>query len=498
MSRDVKTGLKRRAVLGGIASLVANAAAGEAVTRSLRPVARPVADLKPSSAQGELSSLIEAAGLTGTVGAALMDAETGALIEGYNASSRLPPASVAKAITAQFALETLGPDYRFTTRLLATGGVQDGAIQGDLILVGGGDPVLTTDDLAEAARRLKEAGIREVKGQFLVWDGALPYQAQIDAEQMAHLGYNPAMSGLNLNFNRVHFEWARENGDYKVTMDARSPHFRPDVSVSRMRIETRDWPVYTFANGEGYDEWTVARGALGQGGARWLPVRRPALYAGDVFRTFARSNGIVLKVAQKAGDLPDGDELVRLSSPSLSEIVSDMLKYSVNLTAEVLGLTASATRNSHIRTLTQSGREMGQWLLREHALVAQLVDHSGLGDDSRVSARTMASFMASSSASTMLRPLLKPVPIRGTDGRAIPNHPVEVVAKTGTLNFVSTLSGFVRTANGEDRSFAIFAADLDKRELAKRSQDEVPRGARSWARKARNLQQELLKRWGAL
>ena len=139
-----------------------------------------------------------------------------------------------------------------------------------------------------------------------------------------------------------------------------------------------------------------------------------------------------------------------------------------------------------------------QWLLREHALVAQLVDHSGLGDDSRVSARTMASFMASGSASTMLRPLLKPVPIRGTDGRAIPNHPVEVVAKTGTLNFVSTLSGFVRTANGEERSFAIFAADLDKRELAKRSQDEVPRGARTWARKARNLQQELLKRWGAL
>ena len=139
------------------------------------------------------------------------------------------------------------------------------------------------------AKRLREdAGVTEVTGRFLVWEGALPALTGIDSEQPDQVGYNPGISGLNLNFNRVHFEWKRNGDDYAVSMDARSGTLRPEVRAARMRIAARNYrstPTRMMAR---YDTWTVARGALGQSGARWLPVRKPGRYAAEVFQVLAR------------------------------------------------------------------------------------------------------------------------------------------------------------------------------------------------------------------
>ena len=72
-----------------------------------------------------------------------------------------------------------------------------------------------------------------MRGKFYVYDGALPNLDEIDESQLDQSGYNPAISGLNLNFNRVHFEWKREGGAYTVMLDARSINFRPAVTVAK-------------------------------------------------------------------------------------------------------------------------------------------------------------------------------------------------------------------------------------------------------------------------
>lgn len=481
--------LTRRGVLAGLLAAGGTAALAEAPLRALRPVARPQV-LVPTTAD-----VISAAGLSGQLGFALIDLRTGTILDEGNGSVAMPPASVTKVMTALYALDAPGPALRFSTRLIATAPMQDGIIAGDLVLAGGGDPVLTTDHFADMAARLRAAGVRGVSGAFRVWGGALPYQGKIDMNQQDHLGYNPAVSGLNLNFNRVHFEWARTGGSYRVTLDARSDRFRPDVSVARMRVVERDLPVYTYAEAEGLDDWTVARSALGEGGARWLPVRRPALYAGDVFRTLAAAQGVTLPPATELFTLPQGTVVAEHHSDSLEDLARDMLLHSTNLTAEALGLTASAARGLAVPSLAISGAAMSDWAVQALGVRGAFVDHSGLGDASRISAAEMAMTLVRASGEGKLRPLLRDIPIQDNAGDALANPPGQVVAKTGTLNFVSALAGHLRTNGGADLAFAIFTADLDRRAVSILSQDEVPAGSREWGRTARGLQHALLRHW---
>lgn len=470
-----------------------------APTTSLRPAARAENILK--TYQPPLSELIEQARLAGQISVQVADVKSGLVLESHNPLRALPPASVAKALTACYALDVLGPGYHFETRVLATAPATNGRIDGDLILAGGGDPTLDTDGIATITKRLREeAGVTEVTGRFLVWAGALPSLIGIDSEQPDQVGYNPGISGLNLNFNRVHFEWQRAGDGYNVTMDARSATLRPDVRAARMRVEPRNHPIYTYKDGGAFDDWTVARGALGRNGARWLPVRKPALYAAEVFQILARSNGIVLKAPELIDTLPQGTtHVLTHESAPLRVVLRDMLKYSTNITAECVGMTATTARTGRFDTLKASADAMNAWAKERLGMSSvALEDHSGLGDDSRVSARDMVKALIAARKSMGIKPLLKEHPLRDEDRRIIEDHPLRVHAKTGTLNFVSGLGGFIDLPDGTELAFACFSADLPRRDALTRDQREDPPGGQAYAIAARKLQQRLLARWGIL
>ncbi|SEM65372.1 D-alanyl-D-alanine carboxypeptidase / D-alanyl-D-alanine-endopeptidase (penicillin-binding protein 4) [Roseovarius tolerans] len=487
----------RRLFLGAALSGMAGAALGGAPAVSLRPVARPgggAARLAPSA-----EALVAEAQLSGQVGYAVADAASGQVLEEGDGATGLPPASVTKAVTALYALDTLGPGYRFETRLFATGVLEGGVLKGDLVLAGGGDPTLDTDALAALAAGLKKAGVREVRGQFRVWGGAVPFKRAIDEGQPEHVGYNPAISGLNLNYNRVHFEWKRAGGKYTVSMDARTARYRPDVTVARMQIADRSVPVYTYRDAGGRDDWTVARGALGNGGARWLPVRKPELYAAEVFATFARSHGIDLGKPALQDSAPQGGVVVTHHSAPLRDILRDMLKYSTNLTAEMVGLMTTAKLKGRALPLERSAQAMNEWAAQRLGMTGTaLRDHSGLSDRSRLTAAAMAKGLARAHDAGLLRPLLREHRMRDANGREQRNHPVKVVAKTGTLYFVSSLAGYVRTPQGADLAFAIFTASDSLRSRIDPKRDERPPGARGWNRRSKQLQQALIERWSAV
>jgi D-alanyl-D-alanine carboxypeptidase/D-alanyl-D-alanine-endopeptidase (penicillin-binding protein 4) len=490
--------MDRRGFLAGMLAGVAWPAAAEAPDRSPRPRRRGDGGAVSARSQPEAAERLIAEARLGAAVTSyiLLDAASGAVLEGEGADLPQPPASVTKAVTALYALDRLGAGYRFATRLFATGPVVAGRIEGDLILAGTGDPSLSTDHLAGMAAELAARGVRGVTGRFLIHAGGVPRFDRIDADQPDHVGYNPALSGLNLNFNRVHFEWRQAKGGYTVAMDARTEKFVPPVRMARMQVVAREVPLFTYEPAPGVDNWTVARAALGKGGSRWMPVRHPEIYAGEVFQTLAAGQGITLPEAVRIdalpAALPAGAPLVEHLSEPLDAILRDMLKFSTNLTAEVVGLTASGQA-----TLAGSGAAMTEWARARHGVTAQFVDHSGLGSGSRVSVADLARVMQGARA-TPLPGLLRDMGMRDAKGREIKDHPVRVLAKSGTLNFVSGLAGFIRPPGGRDLVFAVISADVARRDALADEDREAPPGGPEWIKRARVLQGRLIDRWARL
>ena len=486
--------ISRRALLGGLGASLAGPAFANAPELSIRPAPKLLDFSKrliPSA-----DALIKDANLGGKIGFVVAEAKTGHILEAHSPVLPLPPASVAKAITAVYGISALGLAHSFETQVIATGPSEAGVVQGDLVLVGGGDPTLDTNALAALVKAMKQKNVMTIKGDFIVDGQELPYQRMIDPGQPDHLGYNPAVSGLNLNYNRVHFEWKRAGQDFDVSMEARSDRFRPAVKMARMQIIDRTVPVYTYENAKGIDNWTVARGALGKGGSRWLPVRRPDLYAGEVFQVLARSEGIRLPGPTARPASPGGTVLASHRSRPLRDVAQGMLKYSTNLTAEMIGLTATAARGPVPDSLAASGAAMAQWMNADlGARRAYFHDHSGLSDQSRVSANDMVKALTSVGPNGYLQGLMKDVTPLDKMGRPVKDAAYSIKAKTGTLNFVSSLAGYLTAPDGRPLTFAIFTADMERRAAIPRADRERPKGAKGWSRRSRVLQHQLLSRW---
>jgi serine-type D-Ala-D-Ala carboxypeptidase/endopeptidase (penicillin-binding protein 4) len=484
--------ITRRFLLAGLLAGAAMPAFAEEITTSPRPVARPSGRGGSSAVTADdIERLIAAANLGGAVAFVVADARTGEIVSAREPDLMLPPASVAKAVTALYALEKLRAGFQFQTKVLATGPVRNGIIEGDLILSGGGDPTLQTDQLGDLVARLAQRGVKGVKGRFLYWDRALPRLEGISADQPDHVGYNAAISGLNLNFNRVHFEWKRAGSDWTVAVDARGERFLPAVGMVRVGVDQRQSPLFTYRKGDTEEDWTVASAALGNGGSRWLPVRHPGRYTAEVFRSLARAQGIDLPVGAEAKGPVAGDEIGRIDSEPLPEVLRDMLKFSTNLTAEISGLTASGEP-----TLARSGEAMTAWAKAAFGMTGELVDHSGLGGGSRITTADMVRILGAAHRDGRgLKQILRDVGMKDDRGNEIDGHPVKVLAKTGTLNFVSALAGHIVPPGGRELIFAIFSGDPARRDAIPVEDREEPEGSKAWTKRARRLQGQLVSRW---
>ena len=107
----------------------------------------------------------------------------------------------------------------------------------------------------------------------------------------------------------------------------------------------------------------------------------------------------------------------------------------------------------------------------------------------------MVKSLTGEGSEVILRPLLKPVVLARREGDRQIDATLQVVAKTGTLNFVSGLAGYITTPGGRDLAFAVFMSDVARRSTIPRAQRERPRGAKGWNGRAKRLQRELLRRW---
>ncbi|WP_340107886.1 D-alanyl-D-alanine carboxypeptidase/D-alanyl-D-alanine-endopeptidase [Pikeienuella sp. HZG-20] len=496
----------RRAVLSALLALSAAAAFAGA------PAFAPTPAPRPDAGGPDALTLAAEAGLSGVLSYLVIDAETGEALEGGDIDRPLPPASVAKAPTALFALDTLGPDHRFETRLIAVGALENGVLAGDLVLQGGGDPETDSAALDLLAFHLAEAGLKRVNGRFLIDDSLLPLIERIDATQPEVAAYNPAVGALNLNFNRVFAEWRRAGGKERIAVEARGAGLSPPTEAVTVEIVDKValGPFdYLGAADDGPEKWRVARGALGASGGRWLPVRRPGLYAGEMLHRFSADAGVELPEPSVGAAPLVSDVLARVESRPLADILAGMLRYSTNLTAEAVGMAAAKAGGASAESLAASAAAMNVWAAGFAGFPAgdpgfQLLNHSGLSPDSRASARRLADILLAADRrgfpaldggrAAKLKGLLPQVRYLD-DGASPPPIEASIRAKSGTLNFVSALAGYIEPEAGRRLIFVILSADLDARAAIADVKDESPPGARAWAARARRLQRALIRSW---
>src|SRR5260221_7747259 len=141
----------------------------------------------------------------GQVGFLLVDLPSGKVLEAMAPDQPFLPASTAKLATAYAAERNLGPDYRFSTSLLRRGL--------DVYLQGGGDPVLTANDLQALAQQLRAADVNGTGGHFFYYERQLPALPEVSDGQPIATPYNAGFGALNVDFNRVDVTWSTVGGE---------------------------------------------------------------------------------------------------------------------------------------------------------------------------------------------------------------------------------------------------------------------------------------------
>lgn len=388
-----------------------------------------------------------------------------------NADLRLHPASNTKLVTTAAALHVLGPGHQWRTDLLADG-FDDGAVDW-LVLEGQGDPFFVTESLYKLVADAKAAGLKRVRKGVVVDDSyftdrylAPGFEDRPDDDA----SYRAATGAMSLNFNsiEVHIEPGSKPG-HKARVTTRPP--------SSYAIIDND--ATTAGGGKERISLTArahnGRTKLSVGGKipvkhAGITVRRridnPPQYAGRALIGVLRELGIKAGDAVKVGRTPaKAKRLATHWSPALGKVIDDVNKLSNNFMAEHLMRTLGAVK--HDRGGWDEGRRViDAFLTEEVGLKGFTVRNgSGLFGDTALSARQFGKLLGyMHTRHPALPEFAASLAIAGHDGtlrRRMKHLKIgQLRAKTGTLNGVICLSGYVEFADGSPGVFSVLFNDV--------------------------------------
>jgi len=458
------------------------------------------------------AGIITAAGFRAEqVGYLLRDLDSGAVVAAHNADDLFMPASVAKVPTAIAALEVLGGRHRFVTRVVGTTAPRDGVVAGDLVLVGGGDPLLGPDGLLALCRQLHDRGVRRIKGRLLYDATRYPARPAIAADQPPDARYNPGIAALALDFNRLRVVWGPGAKGREWQAESLPP--LPAVAFATAARPLPDGQVWAPEAARTRTLWRRNPDAPPEG-RTWLPIKHPARVTAQVFRRLCGQVGVMLP-APRPGRRPAAARvLARHPSPPLAGIVQAMLKYSNNLVAELVGQATSCALRGEGLPLPASAAAVGRWW-RDRLPGVDWTgfapgNHSGLNAAGRASPAQVAAMLAHAHGRRYATPgggsrsLPDLLPAAGWDGGLgtrleTPEAALRVWAKTGTMHYASGLAGYLFTDGGRRMAFAVFVNDRAARRAYDAAEDRrapARQGAvATWRRRAKALEARLLRHW---
>jgi D-alanyl-D-alanine carboxypeptidase/D-alanyl-D-alanine-endopeptidase (penicillin-binding protein 4) len=427
----------------------------------------------------------------------VLDLATGALLAEKPQRILGPPASAAKLPAMLASLGVLGAEHRFETRLM---GGRD-----EVALVGAGDPLLDSEALQTLLPALRQAGAIQ---RYRYDASALPELPAIDARQPLVSTYNPSVSALTLNFNRMQINWrvdARGFSASALSPSARARTPIDTVSFTQAPNETDAAILYAPTVTADGEIWQLNRKLSGTGSAA-LPVRNASPATAALFARLAGAGGVTLPKPTRGAPSPGATLLARHESQALVETVPLVLGYSNNLAAELIAATAARRLDPSLRDLKGAGAALAGWLRKAMPQTDWsgfvLANGSGLTTETRITARQLADivrFGARWGAERSLDFLQLMAPVEGRnlkDGRRVILPPAWAFrAKSGTMAFSRALAGSFVTASGRAVALGLTLHDPVQRARVDGRFNPLIGGmsgtAADWLARARDFEVEL-------
>ena len=391
----------------------------------------------------------------------LQEAGSGRTVLAHQPQAPMNPASLAKLLTTLAALDQLGPAWTWSTPVWLLGSVNDGVLDGSLVIKGTGDPKLVVERVWLLLRRVQQLGVREIRGDIVLDRSAFaPNQADpADFDGDPTRPYNVQPDALLLNFKAVTYSFVPDpaRGVALVLADPPLAGTQVERTVRLSAGACDDWRSALKADFADARRVRFAGSFPTACGERQWPVADadPASYNARLIEAMWRDMGSKLSGRVVDGSAPTGTKpSFELKSPSLAELVRDINKYSNNVMAQQLFLTLALQRWPDQPATADAARVLLQeWLVSRVGELPpglQLDNGSGLSRETRLSAALLARLLQQGWSSPAMPELLSSLPINGLDGtlRRSRATPGRAHLKTGSLRDVAGVAGYVLSDSG--------------------------------------------------
>lgn len=388
----------------------------------------------------------------------------------FNADVPRNPASVIKLVTTYVALEALGPTYAWKTNALVQALPSGGVLEGDLYLKGNGDPYLVLERFWLLVREIRLRGVREIRGDLVI-DNSYFDVGNVRAGDFDGRPFNPynlVPDALLVNFQSVNFSFRPDpiSGRVEILADPLPANLRIRNQVQlvdgRCTAE-RNRINFTVADAGGHEEATFTGRFSRQCGEYRVSrsLTQGPTYTYGLFRALWEESGGTLRGRYRVEVAPAGlRTLVSHESVPLREVVNGINKFSNNVMARHLLLTLGAERFGAPATV-EKGRNAATEQLGRLGLdfpEMEIGNGSGLARETRISARSLTRMLLAAESSRFGAEFEASLALPGLDGTLRRRFRNEEFAgcmhlKTGTLNGVRAIAGYVHAPSG--RKFAV-------------------------------------------